>query len=80
MPDLSPEEIAGKLTKAQREAILSAEAKIDGDPESLFLRPRRDGGALIQSLYDAGLVGIVMRGAMLNSLGLQVRAILEQKP
>jgi hypothetical protein len=67
------EKIAAGLTKAQRRAILGAEP--DGQLGNLFIR----GVGASKAVHESGLTTIVWSGLMLNSLGLEVRKILERE-
>ena len=73
---MSAREIAGKLTKAQREALLKAE--LDGNLGRYFSRfiSMQAGRGLIK----AGLGTAVWSGVVLSARGLAVRTILQEQP
>lgn len=75
---MTAEEIAAGLTKAQREAVLGAE-QAHGTNAIMVLPLYRDGGRTSRSLVDLRIAGYSSRGAALNKLGKQVRAILERQ-
>ncbi len=73
-------EIAARLTKAQREAVLRSEpVSRPGAPKGVLVLPiYRDAGAMSRSLVDAGLAGFSRWGAALNKHGKAVRELLKE--
>ena len=65
--------IAQGLTKAQRAMLLEARS----EDKLVWIANRKD-AETAETLMALGLLFITMRGAMLNHLGLAVRAELEK--
>lgn len=74
MTNPTPEQIAAGLTKAQRDAIVSAEP--DGQLGKCFIRWWQAGTKTMASLRRKQLATTVWSGVVLSDTGLQVRAIL----
>lgn len=70
----TPEQIAWKLTKAQRDALVSAEP--DGHLGNLFIRWWQAGTKTMASLRKQQLATSVWSGVVLSDTGEAVRAIL----
>lgn len=73
---MTPEQIAAELSEAQRKAVLSARQRPGGG--RYYMLVYRDGGLLINSLRNAGLVSRGFGSATLTPVGRSVRAILEK--
>lgn len=69
----TPEQIAAKLTEAQRSVMLTGDCSREGNDGCVCQSPLRAG------LADMGLVkhGPVYNGWLVTDLGLQVRVILQ---
>lgn len=74
---LTPEEIAGRLTKAQRRALVRAEP--DGKLGKFFIRWWVANGVVLRALKRKDLGFSVWSGLCLTPLGLAVRQHIERE-